>query len=132
MTKILLADASTDALSSLRLLLETRLNFETIIEARDMEHVLSQIEDTHPDGIILDWELPGRPTSRRISELRALIPNLKVIVINTRLELREKVLSEGADAFVCKTDPPKKLLEAMQKFFQGSGQTSAEAEPSLP
>jgi DNA-binding NarL/FixJ family response regulator len=120
MIRILLADDKPEILSSLHLLLETRLDVELITEARDMEHVLAQVEDTHPDGLILDWNLPGRPTRGRISVLRALAPELKIIVINTRPELREQVLSEGADDFICKTDPPAKLIEALENFFQGS------------
>ena len=116
MVRILLADDKPEILSALRLLLETRLDLELITEARDMEHVLAQVEDTHPDGIILDWDLPGRPTSERISVLRALVPEIKIVVVNTRPELRDQVLSEGADDFVCKTDPPSKLLEAIQNF----------------
>jgi len=87
-----------------------------INEARDMQHVLAQVEDSHPACIILDWNLPGRPTRERISVLRALVPGIKIIVINTRPELREQVLIEGADAFICKTDPPVKLLEVLQKL----------------
>jgi len=122
MIRILLADDKPEILSSLHLLLETRLDLELITEARDMEHVLAQVEDTHPDGIILDWNLPGRPTRERISVLRALVPELKIIVINTRPELREQVLSEGADAFICKTDPPARLIEALRKLSRGPDQ----------
>jgi len=116
MIRILLADDKPEILSSLRLLLETRLDLELITEARDMEHVLAQVEDSLPDAIIMDWDLPGRPTRERISVLRALVPEIKIIVVNTRPELRNQVLSEGADAFICKTDPPQILLEAIQKL----------------
>ena len=122
MMRILLADDNPEIRSALRLFLETRLDLEVITEARDMEHVLAQVEDTHPDLIILDWELPGRPTRERISVLRALVPSLKVIVINTRPELEESVLSEGANAFICKTDPPCKLLDAIQILCTGKEQ----------
>ena len=37
-----------------------------------------------------------------------------MIVINTRPELREQALAEGADAFVCKGDPPEKLLATLK------------------
>ena len=121
MTRILLADDSNEIRSALRLLLETRLDFVSIIEARDMEHVLTQVENTHPNVIILDWELPGHPSRERISVLRSLIPNLKIIVLNSRPELRDEILSEGADAFICKTDPPNILLEAMHEFTLDSG-----------
>ena len=116
MIRILLADDKPEILSSLRLLLETRLDLELITEARDMEHVLAQVEDSLPNAIIIDWDLPGRPTRERISVLRALVPEIKIIVVNTRPELRNQVISEGADAFICKTDPPQTLLEAIQKL----------------
>jgi DNA-binding NarL/FixJ family response regulator len=116
MIRILLADESAKIRSALRLLLETRLDLELISEARDMQHVLAQVEDSHPACIILDWNLPGRPTRERVSVLRALVPDIKIIVMNTSPELRQQVLSEGADAFICKTDPPVKLLEVLQKL----------------
>jgi len=116
MIRILLADESAEIRSALRLLLETRLDLELISEARDMQHVLAQMEDSQPACIILDWNLPGRPTRERVSVLRALVPDIKVIVMNTRPELREQVLAEGADAFICKTDPPSKLLEAIKNL----------------
>ena len=119
MIRVLLADDSAEIRSALRLLLETRLDLELINEARDMEHVLAQVEDSHPACVILDWNLPGRPTRERISVLRALVPDLKIVVINTRPELCDPVLAEGADAFICKTDPPVKLLDVLQKLFLG-------------
>ena len=114
MPRILLADDSTEIRSALRLLLETRLDLEWINEARDMEHVLAQVEDSKPSCIILDWDLPGRPTRERISILKAMVPNLKIIVVNTRPDLQAHVLAEGVDAFICRTDPPSRLLEALQ------------------
>lgn len=116
MLRILLADDRAEIRSALRLFLETRLDLELINEARDMEHVLAQVEDSHPTCIILDWNLPGRPTRGRVSVLRALVPDIKIIVINTSPELRELAIDEGADAFICKTDPPAKLLELLQKL----------------
>jgi DNA-binding NarL/FixJ family response regulator len=116
MIRILLTDGSPEIRSALRLLLEKRLDLELITEARDMDHVLAQVEDAHPDLIILDLELPGHPTRERISVLRALAPKLKVIVINTRPELMPQVIAEGADAFICKKDPPDRLVDSIQKL----------------
>ncbi len=120
MLRILLADDKYEIRSALNLFLQSRLDLEMILEARDMEHVMAQLEDAHPDLIILDWELPGRPTRERVSILRTLVPELKIIIINSRPELQQQVLAEGADAFVCKTDPPFKLLETIQKVIQNS------------
>ena len=121
MVRILLADDHPDLRSALRLLLETRLDYELIIEARDMEHVLAQVEDSRPDCVILDGELPGRPIRERISVLRTMVPELKVIVISARPESRGQVLAEGADAFVCKFDPPHILLDALKQLNLSEG-----------
>lgn len=117
MVRILLADDKIELRSALRLLLETRLDMEVILEARDMEHVLAQVEDAHPDGIILDWELPGRPRRERVSVLRTLVPGLKIIVTSARPESQAEVTLEGADAFICKTEPPSQILKVLQEIF---------------
>jgi len=119
MKQILLADDNSDLRSALRLLLETRLDFKLITEARDMEHVLAQVEDSHPDCVILDWELPGRPTRERINVLRTLMPGLKIIITSARPESRQQALDEGADGFICKTDSALRILETLQKCYEG-------------
>ncbi len=120
MKQILLADDNPDLQSALRLLLETRLDLRLIAEARDMEHVLAQAEDTRPDCVVLDWELPGRPRSERIRVLRTLVPGVRIIVTSARPEAREEALSEGADAFADKADSPLLILEAMRNCTQGA------------
>lgn len=115
MKRILLADDNTDLRSALRLMLETRLGFELITEARDMEHVLAQVEDARPDCIVLDWELPGRPTRERVTVLRTLVPGLKVIALSARPESKTEADSEKVDAFLCKTESPDQILKVIQK-----------------
>ncbi len=115
MKQILLADDNSDLRSAFKLLLETRLDLGSITEARDMEHVLAQVEDTRPECLILDWELPGRPTRERVTVLRTLMPGLRIIVTSVRPESKAEALSEGADAFISKSDPPEKILDAVQK-----------------
>ena len=88
MKQILLADDNAELCSALRLVLETRLDLRLITEARDMEHVLAQVEDTRPDCIVLDWELPGHPRRERVRVLRTLVPSMKIIVTSARPEAR--------------------------------------------
>ncbi len=114
MKQILLADDNVDLRSALRLLIETRMDLNLITEARDMEHVLAQVEDVRPDCLVLDWELPGRPIHERIRVLRTMIPGLRIIVTSARPEAREEALSEGADAFADKSESPLQILEVMR------------------
>lgn len=80
-----------------------------------MEHVLAQVEDAPPDCLLLDWELPGRPTRERIRVLRTLVPAMKIIVTSVRPEAREEALGEGADAFADKAEAPVRILEIMRE-----------------
>ncbi|HEX8991544.1 MAG TPA: response regulator transcription factor [Anaerolineales bacterium] len=114
MKQVLLADDNAELCSALRLALETRLDLRLITEARDMEHVLAQVEDTRPDCIVLDWELPGHPRRERVRVLRALVPSMKIIVTSARPEAREEAMSEGVDAFAAKSESPLMILEAMR------------------
>jgi DNA-binding NarL/FixJ family response regulator len=118
MGRILLADDNPDLISALRLFLETRLDFELIVEARDMEHVLAQVEDSRPDWVILDWELPGRPRRQRVAVLRSLVPGVKVIAFSARPESKQSALKEGVEAFVCKAESPLIVLEQLQRLCQ--------------
>ncbi len=131
MKRILLADDNPGLRSALRLLLETRLEFELIVEARDMEHVLAQVEDSQPDCIILDWELPGRPTRERVSVLRTLVPHLKVIAFSARPESKQAALAEGAQAFISKNEPPLLILDKIQKICQQEGEPKASLDKKV-
>jgi len=115
MTRILLADDNSNLRSALRLLLQIRLCIECINEARDMEHVLALVEDAPPDCLILDWELPGRPTRERVSILRTLVPDLKVIVLSARPESEQEALMDGANAFISKVNPLEQMVETIRK-----------------
>ena len=118
MGRILLADDNPDLISALRLFLETRLDFELIVEARDMEHVLAQVEESRPDWVILDWELPGRPIHERVAVLRSLVPDVRVIAFSARPESKQSALKAGVEAFVCKAESPITVLAQLQKLCQ--------------
>ncbi|MGD8403618.1 MAG: response regulator transcription factor [Anaerolineales bacterium] len=106
--RILLADDNRDSRSALGLLLETRLGASIVGEAATMAALLEQAASTHPDVVILDWELPGKPEADRIVALRSVMPGVQIIVISARPESAS--LAAEADAFINKTDPPEKIL----------------------
>lgn len=118
MERILLADANSNLRSALRLLLETRFDVEMISEARDMENVLAQVKKLHPHCIILDWELPGHPTEKRVALLQTLLPSIKVIALSARPESRQSALKEGVDTFICKTESPHVILDKLHEIYQ--------------
>ena len=56
---ILLADGQPKVRFGLRVLLERQSGFTIVEEADNAEDLLSKAQITHPDLILLGWELPG-------------------------------------------------------------------------
>ena len=117
MTSILLADDNSELCSALRLMLQTRLALETIEEAHDMEQVLTAIKKNPHDCLIMDWELPGHPTSERVLVLRLLAPNLKIIALSARPEAEREALAEGVDTFISKINPPEQVAAVIRQII---------------
>jgi len=82
-------------------------------ESADAQNLLTQVEASCPDLVLLDWELPGLEANSLLSALRAHCPLLKVIALSGRPEARQAALAAGVDAFVSKGDPPEQLLAAV-------------------
>ena len=122
MTQILLADDNPDLRSALRLLLETRLDTKLITEARDMEHVLAQAEDTRPDCIVLDYKLPDIDGNRVCKTIRAnpAFGGMKIILISGVADPDEinELLSSGAHDFLLKPFQIDELISRILKLVQ--------------
>ncbi len=114
MKRFLLADDNPDLRSALRLLLETRLDAPLVLEAEDYAYLIDQSIAHRPDYLILDWELPGFGAPVCLTDLRELLPGLKIIVISARPEAALAAKAAYADAFVSKTDPPSEILNAIR------------------
>jgi DNA-binding NarL/FixJ family response regulator len=48
-----------------------------------------------------------------LDAIRCACPRLPVIILSGRLDQRPVALAAGADLFVCKADPPERLLAAI-------------------
>ena len=117
--QVLLADDQPQVRSALRLVLEHEPEMQVVGEVTNAEALLTQTQATHPDLILLDWELPGQAMSNLLPLLRKGFPYLSVIALSGQLEARQNALEAGADAFVSKGDPPERLLEILQEIRNG-------------
>lgn len=114
--RILIADDQADVRSALGLLLMQQPDLEVVAEATDAVSVLLAVEKHLPALILLDWELPGAPTSNLVRVLRSQWPQLRVIALSSLPEARSAAVNAGIDAFVDKGDPPDVLLAALRKL----------------
>jgi DNA-binding NarL/FixJ family response regulator len=116
--RVLLADDQEKVCSALRLLLGQKLGMDVVGEVAGAQGLLAEIKRSRPDLLLLDWELPGLSANGHFSTLRARYPHLKVIALSGRPDTRRAALDAGADAFVCKGDPPERLLGALHRVLK--------------
>jgi DNA-binding NarL/FixJ family response regulator len=115
--RILLADDQPDVRSALRLLLEQETGWRVVSEVSASKNVLSSIQKTHPDLILLDWELPGMPGSELVQRLREYSPRTQIVALSSHSEARQASLEAGVDAFVSKGGPPEAVMDALRTLL---------------
>ena len=111
--RILVADNHSSARLALCALLEQQSGWLVVGEVVSADNLMSQIEDTNPDLILVNWSMPELKTADLISDLRENRNKIAVIVLSGRPEIRSEALAAGADDFVSKADPPGRLLRAI-------------------
>lgn len=117
-TRILVADHNDRVRAALRMLLQQDPEW-VLSESSDVESMVEQIREFKPDLLLLDWEMPGRPAAALVLAMKGLDVTPKVIALSRRPESEAAALNAGADAFVPKTDPPERLLEALRTLAKG-------------
>ena len=113
-----------------------RYNLESegfkVAVAHDGRSAMEQLEDSHPDLVILDWMLPEMSgldicrTMRRRPELR----DVPVIMLTAKGEEYDRVrgLDAGADDYVVKPFSPKELIARVRAVLRRT-KTGASGEP---
>lgn len=119
-TRVLVADNDARVRLALQTLLSQESGDLTIRESSDLGDLAAQVRNFRPDLVFLDWELPGRPAVALLFALHGLTYHPKVIILSTRHESEGEATAAGADAFICKADPPERLLEAFRRFVRQS------------
>ena len=114
--RILLADDQTKVRSALRLVIEQEPGFEVIDEVENPNRLLSMIEETQPDVLLLDWKLLPKDRTHLLQTLKGKFPYLRVIVLSTCILDRQKALSAGAYGFVSKVDPVETLIQFLKNL----------------
>ncbi len=113
-----------------------RYNLESegfkVAVAHDGRSAMEQLEDSHPDLVILDWMLPEMSgldicrTMRRRPELR----DVPVIMLTAKGEEYDRVrgLDAGADDYVVKPFSPKELIARVRAVLRRT-KAGASGEP---
>lgn len=110
MTRVYLADSLLDERSALQLVL-LDLKMTVVGEAADWSTMLADAPATHPNMLLVSWDLlPIALGVHILEKLREACSGEIVIVLISHLNARQQAaLSAGADAFISKSETPERV-----------------------
>jgi CheY-like chemotaxis protein len=119
--RILLVDDHAMVRSGLRLLLEEEDDFSVVAEAGDVDGGLERTRTYEPTVILLDLNMPGRPSLPAIGELLEAAPGTAVVVMTQHddPEFARAALQGGASGFVLKEAAHSELVDAVRAAAAG-------------
>lgn len=131
--RILLAVNPLVTRTALRMFLQEEPGMQVVSEVNRVGELMREVLFTHPDLVIMDWNLPGinsyeqrglgagtpmrRPNQLKavvISSLHHITPNPFILVLCSQPEDSIPALFAGADAFIYQGDSPKLLIDLLR------------------
>jgi len=90
-------------------------------EAGDAEELLTALDRTVTDLVLLDVSMPGGPFLDTLQRLRGKHPTVRVLVLSVHPEDQWAVraLRAGASGYLTKDHSPDQLLEAIRRVYRG-------------
>ena len=91
-------------------------------EANDAAQAMQAVEKLHPDLVLLDMSLPGKGGLELLKDIRAIAPQMPVLIISMHDETlyAERVIKAGGRGYIMKQEGPEKIVQAIRKVLGGS------------
>jgi two-component system, NarL family, response regulator NreC len=118
---IVLADDHEVVRAGLRLLLQNEEGIHVIGEAGDVPGALHLVQTRRPDVLVLDLNMPGRPSLEVIPEILAAEPDTGIVVLTMQEDpaFAREALRSGALGYVLKEAADEELLQAVRLAAEG-------------
>jgi DNA-binding NarL/FixJ family response regulator len=116
--RVLIVDDQPRARKSLKALLSTSSQVGEMREAGNGREAMQLVAELQPDVVLMDVRMPEVDGLQATVQIKALWPQVKVIVLSMHLEYRDEALAAGADAFIGKGEAPETLLDLLSAVIQ--------------
>ena len=119
--RLLLADDQALVRGALATLLDLEPDMTVVAEVARGDEVVAAARESTPDVALLDVEMPGLDGIEATRELRAAMPEVKVVIVTTfgRPGFLRRALVAGANGFVVKDTPARQLADAVRRVHAG-------------
>jgi DNA-binding NarL/FixJ family response regulator len=121
-TRVLIVDDHPMTRSGLAYLINHQPDMATCCEAQNAAEALEGVLRMKPDLVLTDFSLPDKNGLELIRDIRALRPDLPILVISMHEEslYAERVLRAGARGYITKEEGGERLMRAIRHVLSGT------------
>ncbi|MEP7170963.1 MAG: response regulator transcription factor, partial [Bacteroidota bacterium] len=126
MIRVIIFEDNNSLRNGLNQLIEGSNGYSCVGAFPDCSNLLKNIEDTKPDVVLMDIEMPGMNGIEGVKILHDKKPELKVLM-QTIFEENEKIFQSicaGASGYILKNTTPTRILEAIKETYDGGAPMS--------
>jgi putative two-component system response regulator len=131
--RVLVVDDHQIFVQSLVRLLDAQASIAVVGTAATAGQGEKAVVACEPDVVLMDFDLPDRDGANATEAVKALRPEVKVVMLTGRTDQRALIQAIGAGCagFVAKTEPIEKLIDAIHSVHHGETPSQYFTLPSL-
>ncbi len=120
--KVLLVDDFEVVRVGLKTLLNGHEQWEICGEAENGQQAIERVRELSPDLVLLDVAMPVMNGFEAAKEIRRLAPATRIVIFTMHEsdQLEEEVKRAGADAYLAKSTPLKKIESTISELLKGT------------
>lgn len=124
--RIAILEDDSRARDALRILMSAQPGIECVGTFGNATSILAGLAGTRPDVVLVDLKLPDGRGDAVIRELKPVLPDTDFVVLTGFADddLVFEALQAGATGYLLKSDPPERLVEAIQSVRRGGSPMS--------
>jgi DNA-binding NarL/FixJ family response regulator len=119
--RVIIFDDNDSLRDSVSMLLQDNADFTLAGSFSHCLDVIENIQDTKPDVVIMDIDMPGMNGIEGVTQIRKNFPTLQILML-TVFDDDEKVFAAiraGAGGYILKNAEPTNLLHALSEVYNG-------------
>lgn len=109
-------------------ILDASPGFACVCACASAEEALRQLPPLQPEVVLMDINLPGQSGIECVSQLKALLPEVQIVMLTIEADSRRvfESLAAGATGYLVKNVPPAALLAAIEEVRRGGSPMSSQ------
>jgi DNA-binding NarL/FixJ family response regulator len=133
MIQVLLADDHAIIRDGLKQIISFVPNMAVVGEAEDGDEVLQKVRKLSFDVLVLDMSMPGMSGIALIQQVKAIKPDMKILVLSMHQQSQYAVqaIRAGAAGYITKNTASNQLIEGIKKVASGGTFISAQVAEKL-